>query len=78
MKTVKDIYSRGRGPFAVGFASGILGARELAILESPDCSDFPHRLNRDCDFYINDHCIEYYSPSQGQFTYNWTSRLIIA
>ena len=30
MKTVKDIYSQGRGPFAVGFVSGILGARELA------------------------------------------------
>lgn len=67
LTTLQDVYTpRNRGPFSVPpWAEALFGNRERAILAARDCDEFPHRSNRDTDFYINDDCITYYAPSIG-------------
>lgn len=78
MKSIRDIYSTGYGPYTIpARLTNQLGNRERAILKARDCASFPHKLNKDCDFYCSDDCIEYYSPTEGKFTYNSKTNLIV-
>lgn len=76
MKTYKDVYSRKRGPFSIP-SWMYVGNRERAILSSKLCSDFPHKLNKDCDFYLSDDCISYYCPENGSFVVSLKTRTIV-
>ena len=66
MKSYKQVYSRKRGPFSQPSWME-LGIREKVILDSKLCCDFPHKLNKDCEFYLSDDCISYYCPLNGSF-----------
>lgn len=78
MKTIQDVYSRGLGGYAInGALVELISHREKSILDSKDCCHFPHNLNRDCDFYISDSCISYYSPTMGFFTYDNKLKMIV-
>lgn len=70
MKTLADIYTRqNRGPWLVPrWMLPLMGNRELAIMHSRTTDMFPHRLNRDCDFYLSDDCTTWYCPDNGSFT----------
>lgn len=70
MKTIQHVYTRrNRGPWSIPAPlAANIGHRERAVLESRTCEAFPHRLNRDCDFYLSDDCTTYYCPEAGQFT----------
>lgn len=74
--TYADIYSRGSGPYTIP-PDMPCANREKDILNSADCCTFPHKLNKDCDFYISDDCISYYSPTQGSFVFDTKSRKIV-
>ena len=79
-KTLADIYTgRGRGPWSLPSGptlSGVLGTRERMVLNSRTCEAFPHRLNRDCEFYLADDCTTYYCPTNGQFTIKGNSQIV--
>lgn len=78
MKTIQDVYSRQLGAYIVnGDLKTLISYREKSILQSKDCCHFPHKLNRDCDFYISDDCISYYSPIMGMFTYDNKLKIIV-
>lgn len=78
MRSIKDVYSKGLGPYYIPERmKPQLGYREITILKSKDCCSFPHKFNKDCDFYCSDDCIEYYSPTEGKFTYNSKTNLIV-
>lgn len=70
MKSIQEVYTRrNRGPWSIPIPlASIIGHRERIVLESRTCEVFPHKLNRDCDFYLSDECITYYCPINGQFT----------
>lgn len=72
----KDIYHRQLGPYTVP-SDVKFGVRELVILNSRDTCSFPHHCNQDCDFYISDDCISYYSPTEGSFVLDTKSRKIV-
>lgn len=75
IKSYRDVYSRGLGAYSMVLKD--LGEREKSILKSKDCCHFMHKMNRDCDFYLSDDCISYYSPSKGSFVLNMKTREIV-
>lgn len=80
MQTIRDVYaSRNRGPWSMpAWLEKIAGVREKTITGSRQCEAFPHNLNRDTDFYLNDDCITYYCPQSGMFTVNIRIRQIVS
>lgn len=75
---LQQLNHRPRGPFnQPDWLIRRAGTREIAVLLSDDCCNFPHKLNKDCDFYISDDCITYSSPTIGSFTINATTREIV-
>lgn len=76
MKSYEEVYSRKRGPFSQPDWVDC-GIREKSILNSKMCCDFPHKFNRDCDFYLSDSCISYYCPENGSFVVCLKTRKIV-
>lgn len=74
-KSYEDVYTSGRGSYSLNLMH--IGYREIAILKSKDCCHFMHKGNRDCDFYLSDDCISYYSPSKGSFVFNFKTKEIV-
>jgi len=78
MKTINDVYvTRNRGPWNVPKSlQSVIGVRESRILNSTTCEVFPHKLNKDCDFYLSDDCTTYYCPASGMFTIQGNSKIV--
>ncbi|MEG2707330.1 MAG: hypothetical protein RR959_08315 [Erysipelotrichaceae bacterium] len=76
MKSYDDIYVKGCGSYSTKYMP-MLGNREKLILKAKDCCHFYHKGNKDCDFYLNNDCISYYSPSEGSFVYNFITKTIV-
>lgn len=78
MRTLEQLAHRNRGPFYTPpDLRANAGTREWGILQSRDACDFHHRSCKDCDFFVNEHCITFSSPTLGSFTWDAKARAII-
>lgn len=78
MKSIEDIYvNRDRGPWTMPtWLDEIAGDRERTILAQRDTESYPHRFNKDTDFYMGDDCITYYNPTHGSFTIRFRQEIV--
>jgi hypothetical protein len=79
MKTLQQIHSRGLGPYSIPlWLDALVGVHERGVLASRDACHYQHNLNKDCDFFVSDDCVTYYSPTAGHFTIDTKARKIVA